>query len=430
MQIVKHKAFKYIESVGGVSECLHKKNGLRVLIWEEHSAPVVALNVTYLVGSRNEAVGHTGATHLLEHLMFKASKKYNKKTGKEIDKIVFGMGAQSNATTWFDRTNYYELAPADQLPLLLDLEADRMRGAILTEADRASEMTVVRNEFERGENSTQEVLDKEVWATAFREHPYHHPTIGWRSDVENMSIEKLRQFYNTYYWPNNAYVTVAGDIDTSSVLKLIDTKFGKIKTSPLDIPVMYTTEPRQQGPRRVIVSRAGEPGIVQVSHKIGPWLHKDNYALGVLAGILGKGRAGRLTKRLVDTGLATNVSVGDYAFRDGGLFTTSVDLVPGVSHTDVEQMILDEYKKIIETGVDTIELEREKYSAKVASVFSKDGPLGLAGVINECIAMGDWRQALSFVKRVEAVTLEDVAKVAGEYLTSEASTTGYFICKN
>src|SRR3989338_3502192 len=230
MKTVTHKAFKYIQTVEGGSEYLHKRNGLRVLVWEDHSAPVVALNVTYLVGSRNEAVGHTGATHLLEHLMFKGSTKYNKKTGKEIDKIVFGMGAVANATTSFDRTNYYELLPSNRLEELMALESDRMRGAILEEKDRASEMPVVRNEFERHENMPAEVLEKEVWATAFREHPYHHPTIGWRSDVENMSIERLRQFYNDFYWPGNAYVTLAGDVETSRALILTDKYFGKVQS--------------------------------------------------------------------------------------------------------------------------------------------------------------------------------------------------------
>src|SRR3989344_7035009 len=231
-KITNHKSFRFVQIRDGISEYVHKGNGLRVLVYEDHSAPVVALNVTYLVGSRNEAVGHTGATHLREHLMFKGSKKFNKKAGKPIDQIVFGMGAKANATTWNDRTNYWELLPSERLPELMAVEADRMRGAILDEQDRASEMTVVRNEFERHENEPAEVLDKEIWASAFREHPYHHPTIGWKSDVENMSIERLRAFYNDFYWPNNAYLVLAGDVGAGEALDLAEKYFGQIKSAP------------------------------------------------------------------------------------------------------------------------------------------------------------------------------------------------------
>src|SRR3989338_10847962 len=231
MATIKHKSFKPIQVLGGISEYLQKRNGLRVLIAPDHSTPTVTLNVVYLVGSRNEAVGHTGATHLLEHLMFKGSKKFNKRTGITIDTLVFGMGGMANATTWFDRTHYFELTPKSRLPELMELEADRMRNALINEKDRASEMTVVRNEFEMGENDPAQALDKEVWATAFREHPYHHPTIGWKSDVENMSIERLQSFYNEFYHPNNACLTLVGDVEIKEGLDLVEKYFGHSKPS-------------------------------------------------------------------------------------------------------------------------------------------------------------------------------------------------------
>src|SRR3989344_1003104 len=425
-KITNHKSFRFVQIRDGISEYVHKGNGLRVLVYEDHSAPVVALNVTYLVGSRNEAVGHTGATHLLEHLMFKGSKKFNKKTGKEIDKIVFGMGAQANATTWFDGTNYWELLPSNRLDELMVLEADRMRGAILEESDRASEMPVVRNEFERHENEPGQVLEKEIWATAFREHPYHHPTIGWRSDIENMSIERLRQFYNTFYWPNNAYLVLTGDLP-SGCLNLVEKYFGRIKPSSERIPKMYTTEPAQEGPRRITLRRAGQMPIVGIAHKIPKVLHQDQYVLDVLAGVLGKGRSSRLYRALVDPALAIDVSVNNSSFRDGGLLIPYARLVSSESPEKIEKIVLREYHKIIKEGITEEELAREKYNARIQRAFTLDGPLGLSSVLNETIAGGDWRLIERFVRGINKVTLSQVRKVAEKYLSSETSTTGFFI---
>src|SRR5580704_3567319 len=172
-------------------------NGLRVLIAENHSAPVATLLVVYRVGSRNEGVGYTGSTHFLEHMLFKGTGEHNAEKGNGMDDLLTQIGAHWNATTWFDRTSYYEVVPNDFLELCIALEADRMRNLRLRQVDRDSEMSVVRNELERGENHPEEALEKELYAIAFREHPYHHPTIGWRSDVEGVPMERLRQFYDT-----------------------------------------------------------------------------------------------------------------------------------------------------------------------------------------------------------------------------------------
>ena len=208
----KYNNFKFIKTSEGIDEFILSKNGLTVLLLEDHAAPVATVMVTYHVGSRNEAIGYTGSTHLLEHLMFKGSKNYNKEKGTAIWTELQSIGAQINATTLNDRTNYFEVVPSEHLEKAIAIEADRMRNAFLRDKDRQPEMTVVRNEFERGENSPFDVLDKNIWATAYQAHPYHHSTIGWRSDIENISTARLKEFYNTYYWPNNATVTIIGDI--------------------------------------------------------------------------------------------------------------------------------------------------------------------------------------------------------------------------
>ena len=258
---------EFVAEEEGVREYRLQANGLKLLLVENHVAPVATFLVLYKVGSRNEAVGHTGATHILEHMLFKGTPTFNKGKKTQIAATLQRIGADYNATTWYDRTNYFETVPSDMLELAVHLEADRMRNSFIADEDRQSEMTVVRNELERGQNEPMLVLDESVYATAFREHPYHHPTIGWRADVENVPTARLKEFYDTFYHPNNATAVVVGDFDTPSALALIAKHFGAIPPSVSAIPEVYTDEPEQQGERRVTVRRAGELPLVQVAFR-------------------------------------------------------------------------------------------------------------------------------------------------------------------
>ena len=284
--VVDVPGFKFVKTVGTISEYVLQSNGLTVLLMPERSAPVVTFMVTYRVGSRNEVTGTTGATHLLEHLMFKGSEKYNDESRNSIKQFVETVGGAYNATTWLDRTNYYAVIPREHLEGYVAIEADRMRHLRLREEDRRPEMTVVRNEFEIGENDPRESLDKEIWATSFEAHPYHHSTIGWRSDIENVPIEQLRKFYDTFYWPDNSTVSVIGDFDPAHALQLVQKYYGAYTRAPQPIPNMYTTEPEQTGPRRVTVRRAGEIGVVGVAFKTPDARSEDYPALNVLSLIL------------------------------------------------------------------------------------------------------------------------------------------------
>ena len=266
----------------GISEYRLQQNNLKILLSEQRAAPVVALMVVYRVGSRNEAVGYTGATHLLEHMLFKGTPTYNKKNGTQIAAVLQKHGAIFNADTWLDRTRYFEMLPSDQLELAIHLEADRMRNSFIADEDRQLEMTVVRNELERGENDPGRILDERVWAMAFREHPYHHPTIGWRSDVEGIPTTRLKEFYDTYYHPDNATVIVVGDFATEDALELIEKHFGGIPPAAHPIPPMYTVEPPQQGEIRFVLRRVGQLGIVQMAWHVPEATHPDSGALAVL----------------------------------------------------------------------------------------------------------------------------------------------------
>ncbi len=421
------EGFTFVRSVGDVTEYRMPVNDLHVLLLEDHSAPVLTFMVTYRVGSRNEVPGTTGATHLLEHLMFKGSKNFHPSDGRGFDTMMDKVGGINNATTWLDRTNYYENLPSDHLELAVRLEADRMRNLILREEDRQMEMTVVRNEFERDENDPSSALDKEVNAAAIMAHPYHHPTIGWRSDIEKVSIAKLREFYDTYYWPNNATVTVIGDFQPDAALRLIRQYFGEIPRSPEPIPVVYTEEPPQSGPRRVVLKRPGEVGVVQIAYKVPHARHADHPALEVLAAILSEGKTSRLYRALIDANLAISADAAKGFFHDDTLFNLSSMLAPGTTHQQVEQALIAEVEKVKQQGVDAAEVERAINKLLASIAYQRDGSFAQAGQINETIAVGDWTLYYKLLDQLKAVTVADVNRVAKAYLNEDQSTTGWFI---
>ncbi|MBQ83292.1 MAG: peptidase M16 [Candidatus Marinimicrobia bacterium] len=421
------KQFVLEKKLAGITEYRHKKNDLTVLLFENHHAPIITFMVTYRVGSRNEAVGHTGSTHLLEHLMFKGSEQFNKERGTAIWNVLQDVGAMINATTWFDRTNYFELLPKEHLEKAMEIEADRMRGAFIKEKDRQSEKTVVRNEFDRGENDPWEALDKNIWATAYQAHPYHHATIGWRSDIENVSTKQLKKFYNTFYWPNNATVSVIGDFQKEATLTLLDKHFGPIPMPPHEIPQMYTSEPPQEGPRRILVKRAGEMPIVGLAHKTPEGVHEDTYALQILGRILGHGKTSRFYRKFIDPGKAVDVSVWSHPLHDNGLFVTYVFLTDNSTCEEIEKDILKEYTTIITNGVKEKELSRAKSQIRAETAFTRDGSYSVASNLNEAIALGDWTFYGTFLERIEKVSCKDVLRVASSYLKEDQSTTGFFI---
>src|SRR6476661_2190457 len=424
------QGFTHVRTVQGISEYRLDSNGLTVLLLPDHSAPAVTMMVTYRVGSRNESYGTTGATHLLEHLMFKGTREHNKEAGNGYDQLLERTGAMTNATTSLDRTNYFETVGSQDLPMAVMLEADRMRNLRLREEDRRPEMTVVRNEYERGENNPAEALQKEMWATAFFAHPYHHSTIGWRSDFEKVPIEKLRAFYDTFYWPNNATVTIIGDFDTAEALKLVKKYYGSIPKSPHAIPSVYTEEPPQTGARRVLVQRPGELGVVMIGQKMPQGRHADYAALRVLGMILSDGRNSRFYKALTDKNLTTNVDAGPEFNRDPSLFFIDAQLTPGTKHEDVEKKVLAEIERVQKDGVqaDEVAAAIAKYVASTA--YERDGSMAMAFALNECIAAGDWSLYYTLEDAVKKVTAADVQRVAKKFFTEDQRTTGWYLPRN
>ncbi len=417
----------YITTSNGIKDFKLRSNDLRILLKQNVTVPTVTVMVTYHVGSRNEVLGNTGATHILEHMLFKGSRNFNKKNGKEHAVYLQKMGGRVNATTWLDRTNYYQTLPRAYLEEAIALEADRMRFAFIKDADLKTEMPVVLNEFERGENDPTEALDKQMWATAFHMHPYHHSTIGWREDIETTNAKKLKAFYDTFYYPNNATLTVIGDYDEYALLSYIKKYFGEHKRAPHNISQKMGVEPRQEGVRRVEVKRPGETNIVGVGFKIPSARDGDTHAIHLLAGILGVGSSSRLSRRLVDSGLCSRIYIMSGLFHDENILIIYAYTTKNVTHSDVEKIIIEEIELIKSKGVTDGELQRVKEKTKAEMAWSRDGSFNVAGAINEAIALGDWTFYGDYFKKTQRVTTSDILRVTKKYFIENQSTIGYFI---
>ncbi|WP_228547257.1 M16 family metallopeptidase [Nonlabens antarcticus] len=422
--------FTKTRALEGVEEYLYTPNGLKILLVQDKAAPVVNVQMVYMVGSKHEVTGNTGSTHLLEHLMFKGTDKFNRENGNSIDTELTRIGAQMNATTWNDRTNYYETIPSDKVELALEIEADRMRNLLLLQEDKDAEMTVVRNEFERGENNPNSVLGKEIWATAYMAHPYHHATIGWRSDIENMPMEDLRDFYDTYYWPNNAYLTVVGDFDKKELFEMIDTHFGKINRSTHEIPSPNTEEPTQYGPRRVTIKKAGESKVVLQGFKIPGVSHEDYPAITVLAELLGGGPLSSLHRELVDGGEAFYAYASASEFQEVGLLTVGTGFDVSKENEDLDKRLIDVIEEFKKNGAQQKNVDRIVANNNAQAILNRDGAGSIAADLAEYIAGGDWTDYINGSKKLQKVTAADVDRVAVKYLVEDQSTTGYFIPKS
>ncbi|MDO9194582.1 MAG: pitrilysin family protein, partial [Undibacterium sp.] len=333
-----------ITHVEGITE-YRLQNGLKVLLMPDASKPTVTVNVTYLVGSRHENYGETGMAHLLEHLMFKGTPK-NPRITEEFNQ----RGMRMNGTTSLDRTNYYELFQAsdDNLQWALAMEADRMVNSHLAQKDLDSEMTVVRNEYESGENSPGGVLMKRLQSVAYDWHNYGHSTIGNRSDIENVRIANLQAFYRTYYQPDNAVLLVAGKFDQGQTLRWIASSFGVIAKPARSLPSFWTAEPSQDGERSVVVRRKGDVQLVMMAYKVPAALHPDREAIDFAGSILAGAPHGRLHKQLVETGKVVQVFSTGVGSVASGLKIIGAVVKKGESVDVVKDILvagIDDFKK-------------------------------------------------------------------------------------
>ncbi len=424
---MKNQSFDFCERCDDVSEWRSSSNGLQVLLAPTAVAPVVSFGVVYRVGSRNEGRGQTGATHLLEHLMFKGTREFNRQRGTEIARVLQRVGAAFNATTWLDRTSYFETLPVEHLPLAARLEADRMRNALVSDEDLASERTVVLNELDMAENEPFELLFKGLFSHAYLKHPYRHPTIGWRKDVVGMTGETLRGFYDAYYHPDNATVIVAGDVEEEQALAEIERFFGEIGPSPVPPPGVAIVEPAQYEERRFTVTREGEMGYLALGWHIPEARHRDVAPLIVTSQVLSEGVMSRLNQRLVDTSLCLGVNASAMEMHDPGLFQVVAVLAPGTQHQEVEEIVRSEIRAMGTSPPATDEVARARTQTRTDLAFRRESPAQLLGVLTEVVAGGDWRMFATEMDRVSAVTRNDVSRVCDRYLVDGNLTAGWFV---
>lgn len=415
---------KHIKTVKGIEEYLLSSNGLRVLLRQDHAAPVVAVMVSYEVGSRDEAENETGAAHLLEHMMFKGTDEYHRSKATAAAQLLEGAGAVLNANTGYDATHYYEMLPSDKLELALDIEASRMMSALLDEKDFEAERQVVLNELERYfDNPTIDIITK-IWQNAYQSHPYHHPIIGWRKDVQTMPVDAVRKLYERFYHPQNATLTICGDFDKEQVLGLIEEKFGSLKAPSGWQKREVFHENEQTEARYVDIKREKGSPYVVVSHKMPEALHPDSIKLDLLSAILTKGKTSRLFQKMVHSGLAARVDSGSSGTRDAGLFSTYVTLTDQLSHEQAEEMVLEAYRDIAENGVTAQELQRALNQLEAEIAFARDGVFSMVSELSHAIAFGDWQQFVNYVDLAEKVTVDDLKETAARYFQNDQMTVG------
>ena len=413
-------------SVEGITE-YQLENGLRFLLFPDQSKQQVTVNITYLVGSRHEGYGETGMAHLLEHLVFKGTPNH-----PDIPAELSEHGAFPNGTTWFDRTNYFETFPAtdENLEWALDLEADRMVNSFISAEDLESEMTVVRNEWESGENQPMGVLRKRVMSAAFDWHNYGNSTIGARSDVENVPIERLQAFYRKYYQPDNAILVVAGRFEVDRALELVVEKFGAIprpdRTGANRLFETYTAEPAQDGERTVRLERVGDTQYVMAVYHVPPGAHEQYAAVEVLTHILGVEPAGRLYRNLVEPGLAASVFASSFQLNEPGVLTASVEVRQEDSLEAAAEALFAAFDEMAAEPPTEEEVERAKTDYLSRIELSFNNPPGIALQLSEWASMGDWRLFFLHRDRLEQVTAEGVHEVAQTYLRDSNRTVGYF----
>ena len=417
------KGVKKLTSVEGITE-YSLENGLKVLMFPDPSKPTITVNMTYLVGSRHEGYGETGMAHLLEHMVFKGTPNH-----KDIPQELSSHGARPNGSTSFDRTNYFETFSAtdENLKWALDLEADRMINSFIAKKDLDSEFSVVRNEFESGENSPFRVLMQRVMSDAYLWHNYGKSTIGNRSDIENVPIENLQAFYRKYYQPDNAVLTVAGKIDESKVLTLVNEYFGKIAKPTRVLPHSYTVEPTQDGERFVELKRTGDVQMILAAYHIMPGSHKDYPAMEVLTEVLTAEPNGKLYKNLVNTKKASSEFGFSFQTFDPGLVLFATEVLKEKSLDEARQAFIAtlDSAAIAKPTAEDVERAKTTILKNWDLEFRNAERVGLS--ISEAIATGDWRLAFLFRDNVRKVTVDDVYRVAQHYFKSSNRTVGTFV---
>ncbi|MBA3323446.1 MAG: insulinase family protein [Pyrinomonadaceae bacterium] len=414
-----------ITSVEGITE-YSLPNGLKVLLFPDQSKQTITVNITYLVGSANENYGETGMAHLLEHLVFKGTPKH-----PNIPNELTEHGTRPNGTTFLDRTNYFETFAAtdENLNWALDLEADRMVNSFIAKKDLDSEMTVVRNEFESGENNPFRVTFQRTLGAAYEWHNYGKSTIGARADIENVPIDRLQAFYKKHYQPDNAVLLVAGKFDEAKMIDLVNKYFAPIPKPTRTIQKLYTNEPTQDGERNVTVRRVGDIQLALAAYHVPSGAHADSAAIQVAAQALGDAPSGRLHKALVENKKAAQVLNLPFfmTLKEPGVALLGAVVPKEVNIIDARDTMTATIESVATTPLTKEEVERARTALlkEIDLALNSSENIGLE--MSEWIAAGDWRLFFLNRDRIRSTTPEAVQTAAVRYLKPANRTVGLFI---
>lgn len=401
-------------------------NGLKILLLKDPNAPLAVFQIWYNAGAINDEAGKTGLSHLLEHMMFKGTPKYGPKT---FSQMISRVGGVDNAATSEDYAMYYQKLAPDRLNLSIELEADRMRNLIIDPKEALSERDVVMEERRmRTDDDPQSVVYEEVVSTAFRNHPYRRPVVGWMSDLESITSEDIQQYYRTYYSPNNAFIVVAGNIQTDSILKKIRDEFGPIPKGSDIMPISFG-EPEQMGERRIYVKKEAELPYILIGYKAPNIFDEDSYAIDVLAYIFSDGKSSRIYKSLVDekqVALSANASYSNFQ-KYPFLFFLSGTAAPGKGIDEVEKALYEEVEKIKNAPPLEKEVQKVKNIVEAEFIIDQDSISSQARLMGLCEMIGDWRLKERYVEGIRRVTPEDVQRVARKYLIEDKRNVGILI---
>jgi zinc protease len=401
-------------------------NGLKVILVEDHRAPLVTFQVWYRVGSRNEAWGKTGLSHVLEHMMFKGTEKVGP---EEFSKIVQENGGNLNAFTSYDYTAYFENLRADRVKVAIDLESDRMQNLVLRQEDFRTERMVVMEERRlRTEDNPQAHLFEQLMATAFQIHPYRWPIIGWMEDLQRLTLDDLKDYYRRYYSPANAFLVVVGDFKKEDLLSVIEKSFGSVPEGVLPEQEVGK-EPAQIGERRIFVKKEAQLPTVVVGYHVPNLKNPDSYVLEVIASVLSSGKSSRLYRSLIEEKRLALSADADHSHlsRDPSLFYISADPLPGKDVSEVEKALDQEVERLQKEPVGDGELEKVKNQLEASFIFGQDSIFSQAMLLaRHEIALG-WRAMEDYLPSIRRVTKEDIQRVATRYLTQDNRTVGILI---
>jgi zinc protease len=401
-------------------------NGLKVILLENHKAPLVTFQVWYRVGSRNEAWGKTGLSHMLEHMMFKGTEKVGP---EEFSRIIQENGGDDNAFTSHDYTAYFENLSADRVQVAINMEADRMQNLMLREEDFRTERMVVMEERRlRTEDNPQAVLTEQIMATAFQTHPYHWPIIGWMEDIARFALEDLKAYYKTYYNPVNAFLVVVGDFKKEELLPKIEKAFGSYTKGVAPIQDR-DKDPPQIGERRILVKKEAQLPTILMAYHV-PNLHdSDSYILEVIAILLSGGKSSRLYQSLVrEKRLVLSADADhDLVSRDPSLFALSADLLPGKEVSEVEKAFDQEIERLQREPVGKQELEKAKNQIEASFIFGQDSIFYQAMLLARHEIAISWKAIDDYLPSIRKVTPEDIQRVAKKYLSPDNRTVGILI---